>query len=577
MTVLDTINSPADLRPSTDRSTGGVGSRHSAVSRPRRHVRRPPGPEPRRRRADHRPAPGLRLAERPDPVGHRPPGLRAQDPHRPPDGVRPAAPGAAACPATRRRAESAHDVDRELARLHRTVLCGRSGQGVRSCAASTTGGVVAVVGDGALTGGMCWEALNNIGAAPDRPVVIVLNDNGRSYAPDRRRSGRPPGRRCAAARPRPATCSSTSGSPTSARSTGTTWRLSRTRSAARPATCGGPVVVHCVTRRASGYAAGRDRTTPTGCTPSARSTRPPAPARPAAGRGPSVFADELVAIGAAAAGRRRHHRGDAATRPGSAPFAERFPDRVFDVGIAEQHAVTVGGRAGAGRAAPGGRDLRDVPQPGVRPGADGRRAAPAAGHVRARPGRHHRRRRAQPQRHVGPVAAAGGAGAADRRAARRATRLRELLREAVAVADGPTAVRFPKGAVGAGHAGRSTRSAACDVLRRTGRRTCCWSSVGAMARYVPRRRRPAGRARHRRRPSSTRAGSRRSTRRWSTLAAGTGWSSPSRTTAGSAASAPRLAQALRDAGVTPRCATSACRNGSWTTAAAGGHPAPTAA
>ena len=42
--------------------------------------------------------------------------------------------------------------------------------------------VVAVVGDGALTGGMCWEALNNI-AGSDRPVVIVVNDNGRSYAP----------------------------------------------------------------------------------------------------------------------------------------------------------------------------------------------------------------------------------------------------------------------------------------------------------------------------------------------------------------------------------------------------------
>ncbi|HTY31334.1 1-deoxy-D-xylulose-5-phosphate synthase N-terminal domain-containing protein, partial [Mycobacterium sp.] len=42
--------------------------------------------------------------------------------------------------------------------------------------------VVAVVGDGALTGGMCWEALNNI-AASCRPVIIVVNDNGRSYAP----------------------------------------------------------------------------------------------------------------------------------------------------------------------------------------------------------------------------------------------------------------------------------------------------------------------------------------------------------------------------------------------------------
>ncbi|MDQ1731363.1 MAG: 1-deoxy-D-xylulose-5-phosphate synthase, partial [Pseudonocardiales bacterium] len=42
--------------------------------------------------------------------------------------------------------------------------------------------VVAVVGDGALTGGMCWDALNNI-AASGRPVVIVVNDNGRSYSP----------------------------------------------------------------------------------------------------------------------------------------------------------------------------------------------------------------------------------------------------------------------------------------------------------------------------------------------------------------------------------------------------------
>jgi 1-deoxy-D-xylulose-5-phosphate synthase len=42
--------------------------------------------------------------------------------------------------------------------------------------------VVAVVGDGALTGGMCWEALNNIAAAKN-PLVIVVNDNGRSYSP----------------------------------------------------------------------------------------------------------------------------------------------------------------------------------------------------------------------------------------------------------------------------------------------------------------------------------------------------------------------------------------------------------
>src|SRR4051795_1935733 len=43
--------------------------------------------------------------------------------------------------------------------------------------------VVAVVGDGALTGGMSWEALNNIAADHDRKLVMVVNDNGRSYTP----------------------------------------------------------------------------------------------------------------------------------------------------------------------------------------------------------------------------------------------------------------------------------------------------------------------------------------------------------------------------------------------------------
>lgn len=51
----------------------------------------------------------------------------------------------------------------------------RTGQADRS--------VVAVVGDGALTGGMTWEALNNITDDNDRNLVIVVNDNGRSYAP----------------------------------------------------------------------------------------------------------------------------------------------------------------------------------------------------------------------------------------------------------------------------------------------------------------------------------------------------------------------------------------------------------
>ena len=60
-----------------------------------------------------------------------------------------------------------------------------------SCGARPERCVVAVIGDGALTGGMAWEALNNIAGAPDRRVVIVVNDNGRSYQRDDRRAGRP--------------------------------------------------------------------------------------------------------------------------------------------------------------------------------------------------------------------------------------------------------------------------------------------------------------------------------------------------------------------------------------------------
>ena len=43
--------------------------------------------------------------------------------------------------------------------------------------------VVVVVGDGALTGGMSWEALNNIATAKKRNLIIVINDNERSYSP----------------------------------------------------------------------------------------------------------------------------------------------------------------------------------------------------------------------------------------------------------------------------------------------------------------------------------------------------------------------------------------------------------
>ncbi len=82
------------------------------------------------------------------------------------------------------RAESEHDVvenshaSTSLSWAH-GIAAGRVVRGER------TRHTVAVIGDGALTGGMAWEALNNIAAEEDLPLVLVVNDNERSYAPTR--------------------------------------------------------------------------------------------------------------------------------------------------------------------------------------------------------------------------------------------------------------------------------------------------------------------------------------------------------------------------------------------------------
>ncbi|MDJ0344681.1 1-deoxy-D-xylulose-5-phosphate synthase [Streptomyces sp. H10-C2] len=79
------------------------------------------------------------------------------------------------------RAESEHDV---IENSHAsTVLGWADGLAKANEVLGKQDHVVAVIGDGALTGGMAWEALNNIAAARDRPLVIVVNDNERSYAP----------------------------------------------------------------------------------------------------------------------------------------------------------------------------------------------------------------------------------------------------------------------------------------------------------------------------------------------------------------------------------------------------------
>jgi 1-deoxy-D-xylulose-5-phosphate synthase len=239
--------------------------------------------------------------------------------------------------------------------------------------------VVAVIGDGALTGGMAWEALNNIAAGKDRRVVIVVNDNGRSYQPtigglaDHLASVRVSQRYEQVLDYIKTSLSHTPlvGSPLFETLHGIKKGLKDVlqpqvlfedlglkylgpvdghdehlveHALRRARDFGGPVLVHVITRKGFGYplAEENDEDCLHQVSP-AKAPAPPAPnpvAVPAPGRPwTQVFGDELAAIGAI--------RPDvvaitaAMLHPtGLAKFAAAFPDRVFDVGIAEQHAVT---------------------------------------------------------------------------------------------------------------------------------------------------------------------------------------------------------------------------------------------
>ncbi len=202
--------------------------------------------------------------------------------------------------------------------------------------------VVAVIGDGALTGGLAFEALNNLGAAPDRPVIVVLNDNGRSYAPTT-------GALAAHLNTLRFGGVETSrnvftdlgfvyfGPVDGHNTTEIEDVLQRARALDRP------VVVHVMTVKGKGYrpaesdeadclhAVGTVDVT-TG-KPAPTNGTVPAPSWT------SVFGTELVTL----AERRTDVVAVTAAmlRPTGLHFmAQRFPRRVFDVGIAEQHAVT---------------------------------------------------------------------------------------------------------------------------------------------------------------------------------------------------------------------------------------------
>ncbi|MGH3780347.1 MAG: 1-deoxy-D-xylulose-5-phosphate synthase N-terminal domain-containing protein, partial [Pseudonocardiaceae bacterium] len=330
--------------------------------------------------------------------------------------------------------------------------------------------VVAIVGDGALTGGMCWEALNNIGAAPDRPLIIVLNDNGRSYSPT------VGGLAHHLAKLRQSTMGrSTKGKAQVARHTlfedlGLAYLgpvdghdIADVESALRrAATLRRPVVVHCITRKGNGYPPAE--LDATDCLHTVGVIDPSTGRPRSAGKATwtSVFAQEIGAIGA---DRADVVCGTAAMLhpTGLSGFATRFPHRIFDVGIAEAHAVTSAAGLAIGGLHPVvalyatfasrafDQLLMDVAlhrlpvtlvldRAGVT-GPDG------------------------PSHHgmwdacVLPVVP--GLRLA---APRDCTQLREQLREAVDVADGPTVIRYPKAMVGPDIPATS-RIGQCDILR----------------------------------------------------------------------------------------------------------------
>lgn len=234
--------------------------------------------------------------------------------------------------------------------------------------------VVAVIGDGALTGGMAWEALNNIAAAPDRRLVIVVNDNGRSYAPtiggfaehlDRLRTARSyedvlawgkralrrsgtPGRLVYGALHgmkkglkdvvAPQGMFEDLGlkyiGPVDGHDVAAVERAMRL---ARD--FGGPVIVHCITEKGRGYVPAEQDVADRFHAVGQIHPETGLPVAPSRFGWTSVFADEIVEIG------RRRPDVVAVTAAmlqpvGLAPFARTFPSRAFDVGIAEQHAVT---------------------------------------------------------------------------------------------------------------------------------------------------------------------------------------------------------------------------------------------
>jgi 1-deoxy-D-xylulose-5-phosphate synthase len=340
--------------------------------------------------------------------------------------------------------------------------------------------VVAVVGDGALTGGMCWEALNNIATAR-RPVVIVVNDNGRSYAPtiggfaDHLAALRlQPGYERILEEGRKAVrnvpligelCYQCMHSVKAGIKDALSPQVMFTdlglkyvgpidghdehavEMALRNARgFNAPVIVHVVTRKGMGYGPAESDEAEQMHSTGVIDPLTGLSASVAAPGWTSVFSEELIKI----AKKRRDIVAITAAMPGPtglSAFRQCYPDRFFDVGIAEQHAMTSAAGLAMGGMHPVvaiystflnrafDQVMMDVAMHRLpvtmvldRAGVTGSDGASHNG--------------------VWDLSMLGIVPGMRVAAPRDGARLREELGEALAIKDGPTAIRFPKGDVG---------------------------------------------------------------------------------------------------------------------------------
>jgi 1-deoxy-D-xylulose-5-phosphate synthase len=409
------------------------------------------------------------------------------------------------------RAESAHDV---VENSHAsTSLSYADGLAKAYTVRGDDRYVVAVIGDGALTGGMAWEALNNIASAQDSKLVIVVNDNGRSYTPtvgglaehlaslrtdpryelalervktrlNRTKVVGPPlydalhaikkGLKDALA---PQGMFEDLGlkyvGPIDGHDLGTVENALH-----QAKQFGGPVIVHALTHKGYGYPPAEEHEADNLHSPGAFDPESGTVLGPPARAFADVFREELVALGA--------ERPDivavtaAMLHPtGLDGFAAGYPERTFDVGIAEQHAVT----AAAGMAMGGLHPVVAIYATFLNRAFD-QVLMDAALHrcgvtlvldragVTGEDGPSHHGMWDMSILQVVPGLRLA--------APRDGARMRELLREAVDVADAPTVLRVPKGAVPA-DIDTLDSVGGVDVLARTGAPDVLIVAVGAMA------------------------------------------------------------------------------------------------